>query len=285
MSLPNKRTLILPQSFTPCTIRELLTQLYIPKKWQHFLRIEKAVTVNGGYKPINSTVSPGDTISLEFTQVESAQTYLPSENLPDIVYENADIIIINKPAGQKTHPNRPDENNTAMNDVEYYLNQTNEHVYMIHRLDMWTSGLLLLAKNPVVVPVLNRQLALKIMKRFYLATVRKSHSIVDKGTISDPIGLDESDKRKRKVRSDGLPSVTHFSVISQTSSLAKLKLDLETGRTHQIRVHLSHHDMPIINDPLYDSLADPTEVMALEAFQIELIQPFSFEKLTVNLSD
>ncbi|KRN03921.1 ribosomal large subunit pseudouridine synthase [Holzapfeliella floricola DSM 23037 = JCM 16512] len=241
--------------------------------------------MNGSYQPINTTVGAGDTINLNFTQVETSQAYLPSQKLPDIVYEDNDIIVINKPAGQKTHPNRPDEDNTAMNDVEYYLNQTNEHVYMIHRLDMWTSGLLLLAKNPIVVPILNRQLALKIMKRFYLATVRKTTSILDNGTILDPIGLDETDKRKRRVRSDGLPSVTHFSVISQTSSLAKLKLDLETGRTHQIRVHLSHHNMPIINDPLYDPSANSDKIMALEAFQVELVNPFSFEKLIINLSN
>ncbi|MEJ6348657.1 RluA family pseudouridine synthase [Holzapfeliella sp. He02] len=284
MSLPNERTLTLPQNFTPCTIRELLTQLYIPKKWQHFLRIEKAVTINGSYKPINTTVFAGDTINLTFTQVDSTQTYLPSRNLPDIVYEDTDIIIINKPAGQKTHPNRPDENNTAMNDVEYYLNRTNEHVYMIHRLDMWTSGLLLLAKNPVVVPILNRQLALKIMKRFYLAIVRKSKPILANGTISDPIGLDETDKRKRQVRKNGLLSVTHFSVVNQTQDLATLKLDLETGRTHQIRVHLSHHEMPIINDPLYDPLADSSQIMSLKAYEIQLIKPFSFAGLTVNLN-
>ncbi|WP_369385440.1 hypothetical protein [Holzapfeliella floricola] len=101
MSLANKRILTLPKSFTPCTIRELLIQLYIPKNGNIFLRIERAVTVNGSYQPINTTVGAGDTINLNFTQVETSQAYLPSQKLPDIVYEDNDIIVINKPAGQK----------------------------------------------------------------------------------------------------------------------------------------------------------------------------------------
>lgn len=156
-------------------------------------------------------------------------------------------MVINKPHGQKSHPNRLDETNTALNDVATYLAPMEQTPYVTHRLDMLTSGLLLIGKNPVVVPLLNRQLVQKTMQRFYLARVNllpnnKANLTLNKSNyIETPIGQDISDKRKRAIKETGLSAQTTYRVlkIDAKQQTALLHLSLATGRTHQIRVHLA----------------------------------------------
>lgn len=262
------------------TIDALMRQLLIPRKWRHFLRIEKKIQINNRYLPLNYAVKSGDKVKIILDHVETFQhPYLPSGSLPNIIYEDENILVINKPAGQKTHPNL-DETNTALNDCATYLGIS---PYIVHRLDMLTHGLLLVAKNPAVVPILNRQLTNKTLNREYLAWVDSKNLTKDKGTINLPIGLDPQDQRKRMVRKDGLSSITHYQVLQRKNNKAKLAIHLETGRTHQIRVHLASIGCPIIGDPLYNKNYQEGEKLELEAYRLTFEKPFSFEQVTVNL--
>lgn len=274
-------TLNYPQNHKPCTVRELLRQLLVPRKWCHYLRIEKQILINGCYHHFNQLVYPGDKIELVLNHVESDQgEYLPSQKIPEIIYENRDLLIVNKPAGQKTHPNL-DETDTALNDCASYLNHS---PFIVHRLDMLTSGLLLVAKNPAVVPILNRELTTKIFHREYLALVSCNENLKEKGTIDLPIGRNPKDQRKRMIRQDGLKSITHYQIIRKSNdNTALVKLALETGRTHQIRVHLAAIGCPIVGDPLYNPDFQNGEYLHLTAYQINLIQPFSFARVKVEL--
>lgn len=273
-----------PENKTPESVSDTLRELLVPRKWRHFLRSEKNILINGNYRNFNELIFPNDKIEIHLDHVESLQRiYPPSGQLPDIVYEDENTLIINKPKGQKTHPNQ-DETNTALNDCATYLKRS---PFIVHRLDMLTGGLLLVAKNPAVVPIFNRQLTNKTLKRDYLAQVDLSfteYPLHAFGTINKPIGQDPFDKRKRMVTDNGLNSITHYQVLSQTKDIANLLVTLETGRTHQIRVHLSSEGMPIIGDPLYNPNFQSGQELQLIGYQLTFNNPFSFETKTVILN-
>ena len=266
------------------TIRELLKKWLIPKKWQHFFRIQQDVLINGTYHSFNTIVRDLDEITLNFNfSPRSEQHYLPGNDSVDVVYEDDDIIVVNKKAGKKTHPNIKTENDSLMNDVETYL--TNGHPYMVHRIDMETSGLVLISKTPYLVPIFNRQLTTKTLHREYLALVKLDKEIPDSGTIDLPIGQDPQDVRKKIISPTGLNSVTKFKVIQKSDNYALLQLNLLTGRTHQLRIHLASQGWPIVNDPLYNP-HKKTGNLLLFAHKLVFQQPFSekFQIISAKLS-
>lgn len=273
-------TLTYPSNYPDITVDKLMRQLLIPRKWRHFLRSEKNILINGKYLPINFLLHASDKIQINLTHIESLQqTYQPSGHLPKVIYEDDNVLVIDKPAGQKTHPNL-NETDTALNDCATYLGTS---PYIVHRLDMLTNGLLLVAKNPAVVPILNRQLTNKTLNREYLAKVNSANLTIKQGTISKPIGQDPSDQRKRMIRTDGLKAVTHYQEIKNKNGVATLAINLETGRTHQIRVHLASIGCPIIGDPLYNPNFQAGQNLQLTAYRLTFTKPFSFEKQVVTL--
>ncbi len=274
--------LIYPKNFSPQSVSDVLRQLLIPRKWRHYLRIEHNVLINNEYRYFNRKVYPGEKITLVLSHVESGQRIYPaSGHLPHLIYEDQNLIVIDKQAGQKTHPNQG-ETNTALNDCATYLGFS---PYIVHRLDMLTRGLLLIAKNPAVVPILNKQLTNKTLHREYLAKVNLSHPLPDQGTIDKPIGRDPNDQRKRMVTPDGLRAITHYQILqkNEVEHTALLKVGLETGRTHQIRVHLASIGCPIIGDPLYNSAFQKGQSLQLTAYKLTFVKPFSFSKQEVCL--
>jgi pseudouridylate synthase len=182
----------------------------------------------------------------------------------------------------KTHGNQPDEI-ALLNHVSAYVGQT---CYVVHRLDMETSGLVLFAKNPFILPILNRLLEKKEIAREYWALVEGQ--VGSKELIfRDKIGRDRHDRRKRVVDAkSGQYAETHVSRLKQFPNQTTLvRCKLKTGRTHQIRVHLSHHKHPILGDPLYNSQSKTSRLM-LHAFRLSLTHPLTLEKLSFTaLSD
>ena len=272
-----------PKNLNPCSVNNLLRLLLVSRKWRHFLRVERKVQINGSYYHFNQKVKPNDKVELWLDHVESKQHIYPeSGKIPEVIYENDNLLIINKPAGQKTHPNS-NETNTALNDCATYLGFS---PFIVHRLDMLTSGLLLVAKNPAVVPILNRELTSKLFQREYLAVININELIANRGTIDLPIGHDPLDQRKRKIISNGQKSITHYQILKHLdNNTALVKLELETGRTHQIRVHLAAIDCPIVGDPLYNPNFKNEQFLHLTAYQISLQKPFTLDKLKVKLPD
>lgn len=262
-----------PDSNEILTIRDLLKKWLIPKKWQHLLRIQRDILINDHYQPFNTIVKNNDIITLNFNfPPRSEQHYLPGSDDIDVVFEDDDILVVNKTAGKKTHPNLKTESDSLMNDVETYLK--NGHPYMVHRIDMETSGLVLISKTPYLVPIFNRQLSSKTLQREYLAVVKLNSPIPEKGTIDLPIGQDSKDVRKRKVMPDGLSAITKYQVLEKNFQYALVKLNLLTGRTHQLRVHLAYNGWPIVNDPLYNNEPKNGNLL-LFAHKLTFRQPFS----------
>lgn len=270
----------LPPNFEPLTIRQLLQSWLIPRKWQHFLRIDQAINVNHHYHHFDEQVKAHDIITLNFDFLtDNEQAYLPDfTQQPQILFEDETTLVVNKPAGIKTHPNRPDENGTMLNILQAHY----PNILIVHRLDQQTSGALLVAKSTVAVPIYNRQLATKAMKRHYLAWVEDPDEQLTTGKITLPIGQDPVDQRKRCVDfNQGLTAITHYQLVKHQTGKSLLTLDLETGRTHQIRVHLAAIGHPIIGDPLYHP-NHPQQKMLLHGDQINFTPPFSFTTKTIE---
>ena len=278
-------TFTLPSSLPQMTVKQFLEeQLLIPRKIRHFLRIKKSILINQKQVHWNEMVKPGDICQLTFDE----EDYPPKEILwgkPDLVqeiYQDQHLIVVNKPEGMKTHGNQPDEI-ALLNHVSAYVGQT---CYVVHRLDMETSGLVLFAKNPFILPILNRLLEKKEIAREYWALVEGQ--VGSKELIfRDKIGRDRHDRRKRVVDAkSGQYAETQVSRLKQFPNKTSLvRCKLKTGRTHQIRVHLSHHKYPILGDPLYYSKSKTSRLM-LHAFRLSFTHPLTLEKLSFTaLSD
>lgn len=211
------------------------------------------ITVNGSLKKISYSVVSGDKIAIKVPDVEPLT--LEPENIPlEIVYEDDDVIVVNKPQGMVVHPSAGHKNHTLVNALLYHANlaESDEPFRpgIVHRIDKDTSGLLMIAKTQLARESLEKQLRDKINKREYIAIVHGNFEET-KGKISAPIARSKVDRKKQAIDKDGRVAVTHFVVEHQYDGYSLVKCVLETGRTHQIRVHMQYIKHPVAGDPIY----------------------------------
>ena len=270
------------------TLRELLQRTWLlPRRIVHYLRVNRAVTINGKYQAMNTGVEPGMPVHMVFNGEEfrtPESHYVVNRTLLcPVLYENRDLMVVNKPRGLKSHPNWQTENQTMMNAAAGYLaDQPEAAPYMVHRLDQQTSGAMIIAKNPIVVPILDRNISLGRIKRRYVAVVQGQIS-QQSGTWTQPIGRDPQDRRKRMVDGKAAqPAVTHYRVLRQTLTATLLALTLETGRTHQLRVHCAANGHPIIGDPLYFPGNTSQRRLMLHGIQQRIVVPFTNERRVIT---
>lgn len=269
----------IPNDQAPLSTAELLEkQWLVPRKVRHFLRMRNGVAVNGAPQSFNQLVKAGEQVTL--TIADSDYAYQPVQpgdsNQVEVLFEDDYLIIVNKPVGIKTHPNEPDEKDTMQNHLAAYLAAVGQQPYVVHRLDRETSGAVMFAKNPLVVPILGRLLEEKRIYRRYQAIV--SGELRQARTIDQKIGRDRHDRRKRRIDPrGGQTAITHVTVHQFTKKSSEIYCQLDTGRTHQIRVHLASIGHPIIGDPLYGKQA--AQRMMLHAYEMHFQHPFSGEQL------
>ena len=261
------------------TVKELLEDYFlIPRKIRHFLRIKKHVLVNGETINWQSPVQKGDQIQLIFDADDYPEKELPAgdSSLVEELYQDEHVIIVNKPEGMKTHANEPTEI-ALLNHVSSYVGAT---CYVVHRLDKETSGAILFAKNPFILPILNRILEDKKIQREYWALIQGS--LTQKTIVyKDKIGRDRHDRRKRLVDPrKGQYAETQVTQLKKLGRNSLVKCQLKTGRTHQIRVHLSHHGHPIVGDPLYNPARG--ERLMLHAYHLTFTNPLTLETIQVE---
>ena len=210
-------------------------------------------TVKSNYK-----VKPNDVISIVFTY-PPRETDIKPEQIPlDIVYEDDDVIIINKQAGLVVHPGHGNFEHTLLHGLAYYFEQTHQNIenrfgYLVHRIDKDTTGLMIVAKNEAAQAVLAHQFFVHSIHRRYYALVWGDFD-EDEGTIEGNIGRSASDRRKMAVYPDGdhgKDAVTHWKVLERFGYVTLNEYRLETGRTHQIRVHSQYIGHPLFNDAMY----------------------------------
>lgn len=280
-----KFTFIIPDSLPEMTVKTFLEeQLLIPRKIRHFLRTKKNILINQKEVHWQQIIKSGDKCQLTFDEEDypTKEISLGNPDLVQEVYQDQHLIVVNKPEGMKTHGNQPNEI-ALLNHVSAYVSQT---CYVVHRLDMETSGLVLFAKNPFILPILNRLLEKKEISREYWALVEGAF-ISKELVFRDKIGRDRHDRRKRLVDPKNgqfaETIVTRLKKFEDGSSLIRCRL--KTGRTHQIRVHLSHHNHPILGDPLYHPKSKTPRLM-LHAYKLSFTHPLTMEKLKLRaLSD
>lgn len=215
---------------------------------------DEQITVNDSAVKANYKIQPEDKIEVEIPEPVEIDA-LPEDIKIDIVYEDKDVVVVNKPQGMVVHPSLGHSSGTLVNALLYHtkdLSGINGKIRpgIVHRIDKDTSGLLMVAKNDVAHETLSAQLKDKKAQREYIALV---HGIIqhDKGTIDAPIGRDAKNRKKYAVVDNGKTSVTHFEVIERFDKFTLLRLILETGRTHQIRVHMHYIEHPMAGDPIY----------------------------------
>lgn len=215
---------------------------------------EDAVTINGEIIKANRKVTAGDEIVIAIP--EPITLDLVPEKIPlEIVYEDDDLAVINKPQGMVVHPSAGHPNGTLVNALLYHLENLstiNDVIRpgIVHRIDKDTSGLLMVAKNDKAHESLAKQLKDKTSLRKYVALVHGNISH-EKGTINAPIGRSKVNRKMQAVMADGKPAVTHFNVLERFEQFTLVELQLETGRTHQIRVHMQYIGFPLAGDPVY----------------------------------
>lgn len=269
----------IPDSFPPMTVKELLEDYFlIPRKIRHFLRTKKHVLVNQQAVNWQSPIKPCDLLTLEFDAEDYPEKtiLMGNPNLVELLYEDQHLIIVNKPEGMKTHGNEPTEL-ALLNHVSAYTGQT---CYVVHRLDKETSGAILFAKNPFILPILNRLLEEKKIERRYWALIEGK---LEKSPLiyQDKIGRDRHDRRKRVVDAQkGQWAQTQVKQLKVFKHNSLVDCQLKTGRTHQIRVHLSYHGHAILGDPLYHP--SKGKRLMLHAHRLNLQHPLTLEKISVD---
>lgn len=246
------------------------------------------IFVNGKSAKASYTTMLNDRITIEIPEDENTEV-LP-ENIPlDIVYEDSDLIVINKPKGMVVHPAPGHYSGTLVNALLYHckdlsgINGVNRPG-IVHRIDKDTSGLLVVCKNDKAHKAISEQLANKTCHRQYVCIVHHPFSH-EYGTIHAPIGRSEKDRKKMEVTfKNSKDAITHFTVLKNFREYAYVQCQLETGRTHQIRVHMQYIGHPIAGDPTYGYRKTlETNGQLLHANKLEFIHPTSNEKMTFEI--
>lgn len=243
------------------------------------MKREETVLVNKEFKKPSTKIKIGDLIEVKIE--EDMANFEPQDLKLEVLYDDFDIIMVNKPPFMVVHPTKSHNNNTIANGITDYIIKKDEKIKVrfVNRLDMNTSGLVIIAKNAYAHHILSKDMSDDKVQKKYI-TVVKGIVKDDKGTINQPIYRQTEDSIKRVIDERGQASVTHYKVLERLNDATVLEIKLETGRTHQIRVHMEHIGHGIIGDELYGYVDENLiNRQALHAYSLDFDQPRTKENL------
>ena len=229
------------------------------------------------------SVTVGDTVSV-LIDFEEDNSNIVASNIPlNIIYEDDYLLVLNKPANIAIHPSILHFDNSLSNGVKFYFDKLGlkKKIRIVNRLDRNTSGIVILAKNEYIQECLIKQMKTNEFKKEYLA-IAKGILESKSGTLNFPIARKEGSIIERTVSSDGDSAITHYDVVKEFNNLSLVHIVLETGRTHQIRVHFSHIGHPILGDTLYGSPSELINRQALHSYKLTFIHPVTKKELSLE---
>ena len=229
------------------------------------------------------SVTMGDTVSV-LIDFEEDNSNIVASNIPlNIIYEDDYLLVINKPANIAIHPSILHFDNSLSNGVKFYFDKLGlkKKIRIVNRLDRNTSGIVIFAKNEYIQECLIKQMKTNEFKKEYLA-IAKGILESKSGTLNFPIARKEGSIIERTVTSDGDSAITHYDVVKEFNNLSLVHIVLETGRTHQIRVHFSHIGHPILGDTLYGSPSELINRQALHSYKLTFIHPVTKKVLSLE---
>ena len=240
-------------------------------------KMPESILINGVWSYMRTPLHSGDILTVHIRETESSPNIPPVELPLDIVYEDEDIVVVNKPAGMPVHPSLNNYRNSLANALMYYYQQQDKPFIFrcTNRLDRDTSGLTVIAKHMVSSSILSSMTARHEIEREYLAVVRGSVT-PSSGTIDAPIGRTGSSLIERKIDFEhGERAVTHYHVVKEENGHSLVSLILETGRTHQIRVHMKYIGFPLAGDYLYNPDMEYIQRQALHSCRLSFRHPIT----------
>lgn len=251
------------------------------------LKKNKKIFLNGINTYIDKNIKDGDEISIIIDFEEDNSNIVPTKMDLSILYEDEALLIIDKPAGIPVHPSILHYDNSLSNGIKYYFDniKLNKKIRPVNRLDRNTSGIVIFAKNEYVHDALSKQMQNDIFLKEYI-TICNGLFEEKTGIIDAPIARKENSIIERCVNPTGAPAITHYKVLKEFEIdgkiFSELLIGLETGRTHQIRVHMAYLGHPIIGDSLYGSESILINRQALHAYRVEFIHPISRQKIIIT---
>ena len=264
------------------SINSILTnELNISERLLTKLIKKEAILLNKNKCDTRTKVTLGDKIEIDFSYPEDNSNIMPTKMKLDIIYEDEWMLVVNKPAKIPIHPSRMHYQDSLSNGIKYYFDTINLHkkIRPVNRLDLDTSGVVIFAKCEYIQECFIKQMKEKIFQKEYICLVE---GILEnkKGTITYPISRKQGSIIERCIDlKNGQNAITHYEVLKEFTNYTLLKCTLETGRTHQIRLHMKAINHPILSDTLYGTKSQYIERQALHSYKIKCIHPISKKEL------
>ena len=265
-------------------INQILKQEFkLSARLMHKVIINKLVLLNNKQIDTRSSINIGDNVKIDLNYEEENDNIVPVKMNLDILYEDDCLLIINKPAGIAVHPSILHFEDSLSNGIRFYFDSIGlkKKIRPVNRLDLDTSGIIVFAKNEFVQECLIRQMNNNIFKKEYIAIVT-GHLKEKSGVINLPIARKENSIIERCISEKGQNAITKYEVIKELDSISVVKCFLETGRTHQIRVHFMAIGHPLIGDSLYGSKSSLINRQALHCYSISFVHPITKEVLNIT---